>query len=126
MWQDLTLPDAGPVRDFYRQVIGWDVRGEDMGGYEDYHMLLPGTDQSVAGVCHAMGSNADLANVPPAWLIYIVVSNVKESAAVCQSLGGEVLVEPRPMGGGQFCVIQDPAGAVCALFELPEERNYPE
>ncbi len=123
MWQDLTIPEAELVRDFYRQVVGWEARGEEMGGYEDFHMLLPGTDQSVAGICHARGGNADLANVPPAWLIYIVVASVKESAAACQLLGGKVLVQPRDMGGGQFCVIQDPAGAVCALFEMPEEKN---
>ena len=24
---------------------------------------------------------------------------------------------PRPLAGGRFCVIRDPAGAVCALYE---------
>lgn len=123
IWQDLTIPDADPVRDFYRQVVGWEVRGEEMGDYADYHMMIPGTDQSVAGICHARGLNAGLANVPAAWLIYIVVASVEESAAACQALGGKVLLQSQAMGGGQFCVIQDPTGAVCALFEMPEEKN---
>ncbi|MBK9054416.1 MAG: VOC family protein [Chloroflexi bacterium] len=127
LWQDLTLPEAEPIRDFYRQVIGWEVRGEDMGGYEDYHMLLPGTDESVTGICHARESNADLAQLPPVWLMYIVVADVAKSAAACQALGGKRLTEPRPMGAGLFCVIQDPAGAICALYQLevaqPETRE---
>ena len=46
------------------------------------------------------------------------VENVDTSAARCVELGGKVLIEPKGMGGyGRFCVIQDPAGAVAALFQ---------
>ena len=86
-------------------------------------MLLPGTDESVAGICHAQGANADFAGLPPVWLMYIVVENVTVSAAACQTLGGKILIPPRPMGAGLFCVIQDPAGAICALFQMPEEQE---
>ena len=34
--------------------------------------------------------------------------------------GGELLREPTDMGAGQFAVIRDPAGAVCALFQPAE------
>jgi len=116
-WRDLTVENAGAVREFYEQVVGWEAVGVSMGDYEDYAMLPPGAagDESrcVAGICHARGSNADL---PPQWLIYITVEDVNESAETCRKLGGEVLVEPRSMGGGRFAVIRDPAGAVCALW----------
>src|SRR5438270_13805478 len=112
-WQDLTVPNAEVVRDFYRDVVGWEARGEDMGGYEDYHMLAPGTTESVAGVCHARGANA---NVPPQWLIYILVEDVDASARQCVDRGGDVVDGPREMGAGRFCVIRDPAGAMCALY----------
>ena len=60
-------------------------------------------------------SHADL---PPQWLIYITVANVEKSAEQCVALGGKVLAGPRPMGDhGRVAVIQDPAGAVAALFE---------
>src|SRR5882672_8173194 len=42
----------------------------------------------------------------------------KRSAARCRELGGTILREPTKMGPmGRFCVIRDPAGAVCSLFE---------
>ena len=113
-WQDLTVPNAAEVRDFYRAVAGWESLGEDMGGYEDFHMLSPATGQSVAGICHARGANA---NLPPQWLIYITVEDVEKSAARCRALGGQVLDGPREMGGGRFCAVRDPAGAVCALYQ---------
>lgn len=112
-WRDLTVENATEVRDFYEQVVGWDSSDHDMGGYSDYNMLAPGDGQCFAGICHARGSNADL---PAQWLIYIIVEDVDQSAARCREQGGEVLVEPRAMGGGRFCVIKDPAGAVCALY----------
>ncbi len=112
-WRDLTVPDAVAIRDFYQRVVGWESRTEDMGGYSDFHMLAPTTGESVAGICHARGSNAD---VPPQWLVYITVADVDQSAAKCGEFGGQVVVAPRAMGGGRFCVIRDPAGAVCALY----------
>ncbi len=37
---------------------------------------------------------------------------------LCKDNGGKVLSEPKEMAGyGKFCVIEDPAGAVCTLFE---------
>jgi len=51
-----------------------------MGGYSDYLLLPPGSDEPIAGVCHARGSNAD---IPPQWLIYIAVQDVEVSAAEC-------------------------------------------
>jgi uncharacterized protein len=119
-WQDLTVPNADEVRDFYQAVVGWEARGEDMGGYEDYHMISPATGQSAAGVCHARGVNAD---VPPQWLVYINVEDVDASAARAVELGGEIVAGPRFMGLGRFAVIRDPAGAVCALYSPP--RNAP-
>jgi predicted enzyme related to lactoylglutathione lyase len=121
-WFDLTVEDAPRVRDFYRDVVGWTPRGESMGDYEDYSMLVPGTGDVVAGVCQARGSNADL---PSQWLIYVSVPDVDTAAATAAERGGRVLAGPRPMGGGRFAVIQDPAGAVFALFAAPTQQPAP-
>jgi hypothetical protein len=112
---DLTVENASATRDFYRDVVGWKVTDVEMGGYNDYCMNEPQTDKTVAGICHARGSNAKL---PAAWLIYINVGDVDKSVAKCIELGGEVISEIRSYGGqGRYCVIRDPAGAVAALFE---------
>jgi predicted enzyme related to lactoylglutathione lyase len=114
LWQDLTIENAVEVRDFYRKIIGWGFLPEDMGEYQDYHMIVPSTGNSVAGICHPRGVNAD---IPPVWLIYISVEDVEESARICEQLGGSVITGPRQMGVGRVCVIRDPAGAVCALYQ---------
>lgn len=112
-WIDLTVEDASRVRDFYKSVVGWTSSDVPMGSYDDFNMNAPGTQDAVAGVCHARGMNR---NLPSQWLIYVRVANIAESAAQCTKLGGKILDGPRRMGGRDFCVIQDPAGAVLALM----------
>lgn len=114
-WTDLTVEDAEAVRAFYEEVVGWSSDGVDMGGYEDFNMIAPGTGDPVAGVCHARGSNAGM---PAAWMIYVVVADLDDSMARCRELGGTVVVDANDLGSlGRYCVIRDPAGAVMALFE---------
>ena len=112
-WLDLTVDDASRVKDFYCSVVGWSSSEVDMGMYSDFNINLPGTQTTVAGICHAQGGNASL---PSQWLVYVRVKSVAESAAQCEKFGGKVLDGPRRMGGSHFCVIQDPAGAVMALL----------
>lgn len=112
-WTDLTVPDADALRDFYTRVTGWKAEPLSMGDYSDY-VMVSSAGEGAAGICHARGPNA---KVPPQWLIYIVVEDVDRAVAECVALGGQVIDGPRPMAGGRFCVIRDPAGAVCALYK---------
>lgn len=115
VWADLTTPHADQVREFYRHVTGWEPQPVDMGGYLDYNMTLPGSDTPAAGICHARGVNAE---IPPQWLIYIAVDDLDARVQAVEELGGLVLVSPVGEGPNRFCVIQDPAGAVCALVQV--------
>lgn len=110
VWTDLTIENADEIRDFYRQVIGWQVSLVEMDGYNDYNMFPAGSENPAAGICHARGMNA---NLPAQWLIYITVENLEESLARCEAMGGKVLVRhaTTPMA-----VVQDPAGAIFALY----------
>lgn len=113
-WIDMTVDNASKVRDFYKAVVGWETDDVDMDGYSDYVMKMPASGEGVSGVCHARGSNADL---PSGWLIYIVVADVEKSAAACGTNGGKVIVAPRGLAGGRFCVVEDPGGSIAALYQ---------
>ena len=90
-WQDLTVDNADQVRDFYSQVVGWTHADQDMGGYADYNMNDPESGETVAGICHAKGSNAGL---PSQWVVYIAVADVAQSIKKCLELGGRWLMVP--------------------------------
>lgn len=112
-WSDLTVADAESVRSFYESVVGWRSSPVEMGQYSDYSMI-DSDGNVVAGVCHARGENARL---PPVWLMYVTVDDLDLSVARCRESGGDVIDGPRSAGRARIAVIQDPAGAVLALYE---------
>ena len=112
-WVDLSVGDAARSKDFYCKVIGWKPTDVEMGTYSDFNLNLPNNGETVAGICHARGMNA---NLPAQWLMYVRVVDVAASAAEAERQKGKVLDGPRRMGGSNFCVIQDPDGAVMALI----------
>lgn len=116
---DLTIPDAENIRDFYKEVIGWDVEempmADDEGEYADYIMKDREGSWS-AGICHRRGMNKDL---PPQWIVYYNVNNIQQSIDACLRLGGKVLKEQRMEDGALvYALIEDPAGAVLALTKV--------
>lgn len=113
-WIDITVDDAAGLRDFYADVVGLVPDAVSMGDYDDFNMTMPRSGEPVCGICHARGSNEDLRG---GWLVYFVVDDVQASAAACKAKGGKVLVEPRGLSGGRFCVIEDPSGATAALYQ---------
>ena len=120
-WFDLTVRDADTVRDFYCAVAGWSPMSIEMGGYNDYCMMPPGSKKPAGGICHARGVNADL---PPQWLIYITVPNLAASLKACVAKGGKVLRPATSMGGAKMAVVRDPAGAVAALFQAEKAKVW--
>jgi predicted enzyme related to lactoylglutathione lyase len=90
-WHDLAVRDADTVRDWYCAVLGWRAVPVPMDGYDDYAMCPPGSDEPVAGICHARG--------------------------------GKVVAPVREVMGGRVAVVQDPAGAVMALWEGPKSPS---
>ena len=112
-WRDLTVENAPGLRDFYTAVVGWSVEEASMGDYSDY-VMKDANGKAVGGVCHARGTNADL---PPQWLVYVVVENLEKSLGETMKRGGDVVAPPRGLMGGKMAVVKDPAGAVIALWE---------
>ncbi len=112
-WFDLTVADAGAIKDFYSAVVGWKATETPVSDYADYTMEAP--RGPVSGICHARGANA---NLPPVWLIYLHVADLDDSLASVRQLGGEVISGPTDYGpSGRFAIIRDPAGAHCALYQ---------
>jgi uncharacterized protein len=117
-WNELHTPDPSKVIPFYEQVVGYTVRGMDMGPAGTYHIVSRGgVDRG--GLTHH-GSDG----LPPHWLPYVRVADPDAIAARAQKLGGAL---PSPCmdipGVGRFAVIADPTGAVIAVMNpLPRQK----
>lgn len=117
---DLTIPDAAELKDFYTQVIGWtaeDLTMDDEEPYADY-ILKDASGNWAGGVCHARGVNS---KIPPVWIVYINVANIKESVVKCKELGGKVIKEAFDANGNYiYAMLEDPKGAVLAATHVAE------
>ncbi len=113
-WTDLSTPDLDGAHAFYQGLFGWEH--EDMpipdGGV--YRMFREdGKDLAAAGAAQE-GQH-------PAWLSYVTVEDVDESAQRAAELGGTVMMEPFDvMEAGRMALLQDPTGAVFAMWQPKE------
>jgi predicted enzyme related to lactoylglutathione lyase len=81
-------------------------------------MIAPEDELVISGICNDRNVNA---GIPPVWIMYINVANLDESIEKVVQRGGEVIHGPRNMGEkARYCIIKDPAGAFCGLFEHGE------
>lgn len=116
VWADLTVENSTDLKDFYKEVIGWDVHNVTMkDGEEEYHdyAMMSSPENATGGVCTKRGVNK---GIPSQWIIYISVENVAESLAKALEMGGKSIHEIKNKEGNlQFAIVEDPAGAVFGL-----------
>ena len=110
-WVDLATPNLDESREFYAGVFGWKSEPgmPEYGGYTMFHK----DGKEVAG-----GGPQQDPNSPPAWTTYVSVEDAKATVAKAEKAGAKVLTEPMEvMGQGTMAVLQDPTGAVIALWQ---------
>ncbi|AFS36943.1 MULTISPECIES: VOC family protein [Alteromonas] len=112
-WCDITVENADELVSFYEAVMGWKKESIDMGGYNDY-VMMKADGTPVGGICHKRGVNAQY---PSGWINYFTVENLDAALKEVTSKGGKQAGDIRHHGKDSFCVIIDPSGAACALYE---------
>lgn len=121
-WVELATSDGDAAKSFYTQLFGWDYVDNPIGPGMVYTMLkLNGQD---VGALYKLMPDQEAQGVPPNWLSYISVANADESAEKAKAAGGTLLKEPFDvMNHGRMAVIQDPAGAVFALWQPKDHQG---
>jgi predicted enzyme related to lactoylglutathione lyase len=105
-WNELASTDPEASADFYRDLFGWKI--EPFEGMEGY--LGIGTSEGQNG-----GIRAATENEPSYWLVYFGAEDADAGAAKASELGATPLVQ-MDIGVGKIAVLQDPQGAVFALY----------
>lgn len=118
IWSSLLTSDPDKGAAFYQDLFGYDVFDlpDDPRGQ---HLILASGNYARAGVNPLP---ADRPDARPRWLDYVRVDDAAAVAAKAQSLGGRVLVPPRPdRYGGRIAVVADPSGAPFGLMEWRDD-----
>ena len=118
-WHDLTVENADELKEFFKEVAGWQIQEIPMkNGDEAYHdyAMKDSKGNGVAGVCHAKGPNM---GIPPQWMMYISVENINQSVEKALDNGGKLIKEYKSKEGILvYAIIEDPAGATFALAQI--------
>jgi predicted enzyme related to lactoylglutathione lyase len=114
-WHELMTSDYRAAFDFYRQLFGWENQQEmDMGPAGKY--LMYGKNCKMFGGIY--NREPERANVPPTWLFYANVKDVKKSIEAVKRNGGQLRMGPMQVPGGDWvAVFTDPQGAPFAVHQ---------
>jgi predicted enzyme related to lactoylglutathione lyase len=114
IWMQLLSRDARSAADFYRSVMGYEViDNQAPNRLNDYILVSNGFARATV---RTLATKRE--DVNPTWLPYLRVKDVGETITKAKSLGGSVLVSPKPdnLEGG-IAVIADPTGAAVGILE---------
>jgi len=115
-WTELATKDTEAAKAFYTSLFGWKAK-TDAGGYTEYSV----TERPGAGMME-MPAQMRSMGVPPTWTPYFQVADCDATASKAKELGATLFVPPNDIPNvGRFSVIQDPQGAVFAIFK-PQAR----
>jgi len=114
-WMEHDSRNRDAAEAFYRDVLGWEITRQDMGGGYEYAMAT--VSGLVVGGLWALGDEVP-ADAPSRWTLHIAVDDADASAARAIDLGATVLMDVHEvMGMGRLVLLQDPAGATIGLWQ---------
>lgn len=108
-WNELASPDIEASASFYTELFEWTV--DPMEGMGMPYMVIKTKDGRSNG-----GIRAATEAEPTYWLSYFGTGGIDADLAKVGELGGGTIMGPMSIGVGQIAVVQDPQGAVFALY----------
>jgi predicted enzyme related to lactoylglutathione lyase len=121
-WVELATTDTEAAKKFYSELFGWTIEDRPVGPDMVYTML--NLDGKNAAALYQLDAEKQAQGIPSHWLSYASVTNADETAAKAKELDATIIVEPFDvMTFGRMAVIQDPTGAVFALWQPNEHKG---
>jgi uncharacterized protein len=115
-WEDLRSTEPDAARAFYSTVFGYDTHPLEAAGPDYWTFQLRGQEAPLGGLGGMMGAPE---GTPSHWLAYFAVADADAAVSAGTSAGGTSLVPPFQTPYGTMAPMQDPAGAVFWLVQLP-------
>jgi predicted enzyme related to lactoylglutathione lyase len=109
---ELHSNDLKRAREFYSKLFDWKLQDEPMPGGGSYTMI------DVGGGTGGGMMTSQAPGVPPHWLAYVGVDDVRASTKKAKDLGAKVVQDVMEVGEyGTMSIITDPTGATIAMWQ---------
>ncbi|MFC4049559.1 VOC family protein [Actinomadura syzygii] len=122
VWNELATPDAGPAREFYGTLFGYEF--EPVPGM-DYTALKRPDGRYVGGILGGaetvLGGGGEAV---PTWLTYFSVEDADQAVREVRAGGGSVDAEPQDSPYGRSASVRDPFGVPFRVMKpAPEPES---
>ncbi len=109
VWNELASPDLDASTSFYSRLFGWEI--EPFEGSSEPYLSIRNAGANNGGIRQLAPPG-----IPPHWLVYFGVPSIEDALSKVGELGGSTLAGPIDIQMAKIAVIQDPQGAVLALY----------
>ncbi|MGO8907700.1 MAG: VOC family protein [Solirubrobacteraceae bacterium] len=109
VWNELASPDLDGSSAFYSGLFGWSIAPFEESPVP--YLSIKNGDSNNGGITDLNSPGA-----PPYWLVYFGVKDIDAALSKVQELGGTKLFGPQDIQMAKIAVVQDPQGAVFALY----------
>jgi predicted enzyme related to lactoylglutathione lyase len=125
IWYELVTNDMDKAVDFYKKVVGWDIKDSGMPGMPGMRYMLFGKDgKDVGGMMTWAGAGAP--EMPPEWMGHIHTAKLDEELKAVAADGGTIIKPAQDIPGvGRFAVVMDPQKVKYLLFEPGKQDALP-
>lgn len=113
-WHELMTTDARRAIEFYRELFGWESTGDyDMGSFTYHTYGMSG--KAFGGI---FDRQPEMGNVPPFWMCYVQVKDLRKAAAAATKAGAKIVNGPMEVPGGDWiAALMDPQGTAFAMHQ---------
>lgn len=113
-WNELQTRDPGTAGGFYSELFDWKLEPIEQDGATVYVTVKNSVGWMNGGF---MPTDERWGDAPSFWLAYFTVPSCERAVERAKESGGGLLAGPMEPGMGKIAVLNDPQGAVFAVFE---------
>jgi uncharacterized protein len=109
-WNELASSDVDASIAFYTELFGWATQPFE--GSPQRYEIIQNKGRGNGGI-REMAEGEPV----PYWLVYYGIDSIDGGLSKAEELGGSKLMGPVDIGVAQIGMVQDPQGAVFALYD---------
>jgi uncharacterized protein len=122
VWEELMTTDVASAGSFYKKVGGLKTKPAP---FDQNYTMFEAAKGNMGGLM-TLPAEAKAGGTPPCWISYIGTPNVDETARQATALGGKIAKAPWDIAdGGRIAILQDPQGAIFAIYANPKATETP-
>jgi predicted enzyme related to lactoylglutathione lyase len=121
-WIELATTDQHAAKNFYGSLFGWAANDLPMRPGAFYTMFQ--LDGHGVGAAYTLRPDQLAKQIPPHWMLYVLVENADATADRIAKAGGTILQPPcDAMDVGRMAIIKDPTGAPFCIWQAKKSRG---